>query len=354
MEKEEVVNINFFKKVWYSITKFEKYPEMATEGVWRAIQYLLVLSCIITVFITISSTISMKKNVNQITEYISDKLPEFSYSEGNVQMYSEESITIKDLGVSGIDAVYINTSIEDENEKAVFEEENKLKEGNIIYFYKDQVVIKIILSESNITSNSYTYKELMKMYLGEEIGESFSKADFIEFLKSSKMNTFYLKYAVSTFTLWIFVQLIGMIVDALEIAIFGLFTTMIAGIRMRFRALYNMAAYSLTLPIILNILYIVINYFIDFKIQYFQVAYITIAYIYLAAVIFILKDDFIKKMQEVQEIRQVQKEVGKEINEQDNKEEPSVEPNDEEKGEEDNENDEEKDNKNEEPDGSEA
>ena len=25
-EKYRVVNINFFKKVWYSITKFEKYP----------------------------------------------------------------------------------------------------------------------------------------------------------------------------------------------------------------------------------------------------------------------------------------------------------------------------------------
>ena len=40
-EKEEVVNINFFKKVWYSITKFEKYPEMATEGFGKAVKYLM-------------------------------------------------------------------------------------------------------------------------------------------------------------------------------------------------------------------------------------------------------------------------------------------------------------------------
>ena len=39
-EKYRVVNINFFKKVWYSITKFEKYPEMATEGLGRALKYL--------------------------------------------------------------------------------------------------------------------------------------------------------------------------------------------------------------------------------------------------------------------------------------------------------------------------
>ena len=40
----KVVKIGFFKKVWLSITKFESYPEMATEGVGRAISYLFKLS----------------------------------------------------------------------------------------------------------------------------------------------------------------------------------------------------------------------------------------------------------------------------------------------------------------------
>ena len=33
----------FFKKIWLSITKFERYPEMATEGVGKAISYLFKL-----------------------------------------------------------------------------------------------------------------------------------------------------------------------------------------------------------------------------------------------------------------------------------------------------------------------
>ena len=53
-EKYRVVNINFFKKVWYSITKFEKYPEMATEGLGRALKYLAMMCAFITVFMTIS------------------------------------------------------------------------------------------------------------------------------------------------------------------------------------------------------------------------------------------------------------------------------------------------------------
>ena len=50
-EREGVVNINFFKKIWYSITNFEKYPAMATEGLGRALKYLIGLTAIISMFL---------------------------------------------------------------------------------------------------------------------------------------------------------------------------------------------------------------------------------------------------------------------------------------------------------------
>lgn len=73
-------------------------------------------------------------------------------------------------------------------------------------------------------------------------------------------------------------------------------------------------------------------YFIDFKIKYFEVAYTTIAYIYLAAAIFILKDDFIKKMQEVMKIRQEQKNVREEIKRQEEKKEKKDKDDDKDEG----------------------
>ena len=42
-KREEYINLNFFQVIWYSITKFEKYPEMAALGVKRAIAYLMKL-----------------------------------------------------------------------------------------------------------------------------------------------------------------------------------------------------------------------------------------------------------------------------------------------------------------------
>ena len=59
-ENEEVVNIYFFKKVWYSISKFEQYPAMATEGLWRAIKYLTTLTIIVTIFLMIGSLLKIK------------------------------------------------------------------------------------------------------------------------------------------------------------------------------------------------------------------------------------------------------------------------------------------------------
>ena len=113
-----------------------------------------------------------------------------------------------------------------------------------------------------------------------------------------------------------------------------------------------MAVYSFTLPMILEIIYIIINYFTDFKIKYFQVAYTTIAFIYLAAAIFILKDDFIKKMQEVLRIKQEQKNVREEIKQQEEENDESEDGKDEDEQKK-KENDED-DNNDDEPQGSEA
>ena len=45
-EQNKTKKIGFFKKVWYSITKFERYPEMATEGVGSTFAYLAKLMLI--------------------------------------------------------------------------------------------------------------------------------------------------------------------------------------------------------------------------------------------------------------------------------------------------------------------
>jgi len=316
--KEKVVKIGFFKKVWYSITKFEQYPTMAMEGLKRAIKYLVMLTAIVTIFITLGSLIQMKMMVEDLAEYVQNNIPEFSYTNGNLAMEIDETMIIEDIQYIDIDRIAINTLIETDEQKQQMEKDN-LVVGTTVFFFNDEIILEIKTENDEIVRQSYTYNDFVTSYVGEYI-ENFDKADFLKFLRSDKMYTFYLSYGTSIFIYLLFINIMVALLDALEIAILGLITTTIARIRMKFVALYNIAIYSLTLPMILNIFYIVINYFTNFTITYFQVAYITIAYIYLAATIFILKDDFIRKMQEVEIIKQEQLKVREEINREEEKE----------------------------------
>ena len=348
MENKEEANINFFKKIWYSVTKFEQYPIMATEGLKRAIKYLVMLTAIATIFATIGALLQMKLLINDLAQYVQDNIPDFSYSNGKVSMESENEIIIEDVQYTGIDKIVINTLMETDEQKEQVEKDNLIT-GTMVFFFNDEIVLKAQTENGESARQVYTYSDFIANYTGKYI-EEFNKAEFVQYLTSGEMSNLYIQYGLAMFIYLLIVNIFVALLDSLEVALLGWITTTIARIRMRFSAIYAMAIYSLTLPMILNILYIVINYFMNFTITYFQVAYITIAYIYLAAVIFILKDDIIKKLQEVARIKQEQLKVSEEIKKEDQERKEEKEP--EEKQED--EKDKKEDNKNDEPQGSEA
>ena len=344
-KKQEIVNINFFKKIWYSITKFEQYPAMATEGLKRAIKYLVMLTAMVSIFVMIGSLLQMKTLINNLAQYVQDNIPEFSYSEGKISMEIEDTLVVDDVQYYGVDKIVVNTLTETDEEKEGIEKDNLIS-GTTIFFFKDEIILKTKSENNDVLRQPYTYSDFIANYTGENI-EKFNKAEFVQYLTSTKMTTFYGQYAVSIFIYLLIINIMVGLLDSLEIAILGWITATIARIKMKFVAIYNMAVYSQTLSMILNILYIVINYFTSFTITYFQVAYITIAYIYLAAAIFILKDELIKRMQEVEKIKQEQLKVKEEIKEGQEKKE-------EEENKEEQKEDKKEDNNGDEPQGSEA
>ena len=50
--RQQFFKMNFFKKIWYSISKFEKYPEMAALGVKKAILYFIEILFIMSIIYT--------------------------------------------------------------------------------------------------------------------------------------------------------------------------------------------------------------------------------------------------------------------------------------------------------------
>lgn len=152
-------------------------------------------------------------------------------------------------------------------------------------------------------------------------------AQGIEMLRSNNSTNIYLTIGF-TFFVYVFIYyfLYGLL-DALLVSFVGWITTKAVRIKMRYKSIFSMSIYALTLSTILNMIYITVNTLTGFTINYFQVAYNVIAYIYIATAILIIRSDFIEQQQELIKIVKEQAVVRKE-HEKENEEEPDKEDKD--------------------------
>lgn len=109
--------------------------------------------------------------------------------------------------------------------------------------------------------------------------------------------------------------------DILLLSVVGYLLSRIVGLKFKYSAIFNMSTYALTLPIILYMLYIVLNTLTGFYIKLFDIAYNAISYIYIATAMLMIKSDLIKRHMELAQVIKVQKEVQKEAEEEENREE---------------------------------
>lgn len=294
------------KKFIYSITKFEKYPEMSAEGVWAAIKYIMALMAVFAIVLSAGVTYQTYSYVNEVIGYAETELPEINYKDGNLEVKSEQAI----IDDTEIGKIIIDTSID--NEETINEYINSINaDENGMIFLKDKVIMKSILSTETTTTD---YKTLLSNYNIEKT--EFNKQDIINYARSTEFLSVYVAYFGTMFIYTFVVYLLSVLVDAVVLAVLGYVTSMFIKMKIRFVAIYNMTIYSFTLSIVLNAIYFIVNMFTGFTIEYFQVMYISIASIYLIAAIFIIKSDFIKKQQELIKIQEEQKNVKKEIEEQ--------------------------------------
>ncbi|MFR2196710.1 MAG: DUF1189 family protein [Clostridia bacterium] len=213
-KKEQFLKLNFFKKIWYSITKFEKYPELAALGVKKALIYFTELIVIFCVIYTGSYVYYVQK----------------------VETFEEENLSFS------------------------------------------QKVIKTMIKETG-SENEQINQAL-------EIADNYSGPSMVGALFVSAFISFWIAIFLDVFTL----------------SVFGLFTCLIAKIKMNYKAVFNMSVYAITLSLILRTIYVVVTMLTSFEIKYFDVMYVAVAYISLAAAIFLIKSDVIKKHLELMKI----------------------------------------------------
>ena len=303
-EYKELKGMGFFKKVKYSIFNIEKYPELATEGVGKAISYIAKLVVILAIVLSVWTLYQTYQMINEGINYIENEFPDFSYSDGMLTVDSEEAIVIENEQFGKI-IVDTNTDSE-ETINQYLNQINEYGAGAIVL--KNRVVLKNITMIGEV---SYNYKEsLDSMNLTE-----FSKQDVINYVQNGQINTLYFSLFISLFIYSFAMYFINTLWYAIIIGLVGYFTMWILKMKMRYVAVFNMSIYALTLSTILNILYLIVNMLFNFTIEYFSIMYVTVATIYLLAAIFILKTDLMKKQAEVMKIVEAEQIVKKEVEE---------------------------------------
>ena len=281
--------------------------------------YLVKIIIILTIVFCLGVVYQAYGVVNEGVEYLQNSFPEFSYKDSVLNIEGNMPIIIS-AEDSYVGETIIDTKTEDEN--TINDYVNKVTNaGGGIVILKDEIRIK---NPSVPGTISYSYEDISKT---TQITE-FNKQDVIDFAKSSQIISLYVSIFLAIFMYVFIMQFIATAWNAVILSIFGLFTAWVAKIKMRYVAIFNMSVYALTLSIILNILYIAINIFVPFEIEYFQVMYVTVAAIYLIAAIFILKSEFVKKQLEEKQKeddekkeRQEQKKKDKEKEEKERKKE---------------------------------
>lgn len=144
----------------------------------------------------------------------------------------------------------------------------------------------------------------------------------IQVIKTTNGTTLYTSLTIFAFIYFFCGFFIYNLISALIVSVIGLIISRLARIRLKYKPIYIMSIYALTLSIVLNCIYMVVNILTGFTIDYFSIVYDVLAYIYIVTAILIIKTDFIEQQQEILKIIEEQRKVEKEQVEKNPDEEP--------------------------------
>lgn len=303
VEKEEK-KPNFFKKVWYSIDKLDKYSELASYGIKSSLKYMLIFILVLSAIVSILQLYKTDEQVKKIANTISEKSPEFEYKDGKLSVDWQGETTDDDFGL-----VIVDTNTDDEDK--IKEYEDKIQqESNAVLILKDKAILiqPSGVGSSRIRSDN-KYEDLAKdLDLTE-----FNKEELIDHINGTGMYKLYGNLFFTLILEAIVVYIINMFAYVLLLALIGYMVEKILKLHIKFSAIFNMSIYALTLSMLLEIVYRIANSIWGYKMDAFSVMYVLIASIYIIAALFNIRDDMNKKQKELQKIRDAEKDVREEM-----------------------------------------
>lgn len=325
----------FFKSFWYAITNFEKYKEFAFNNSLDVFKYVVILLLLFSIIITFSLVVPIINTFNNSMDYFKNEFPDLTYSEGKLTVDSEEPIYLEDKDLDAV--VIVDTNVTEE-EKAKYIEEQKVHATSILIF-SDELVVKT----TALTSYSiYEYTQL-----DDSLGvDTFNKQDILNNFTGNQTYKVYISIYLFLFVLILLTYTVMLFIDIVILSILAFIISKIYKVSLRYSNCIKISVYALTLPLLLQLIYVYVNTFTGFTIEYFAIMYDIISYIYVITAILIIKNDLakqdigaigevkIEKIDDSDEIitndeveKQKEEKKKKEEEKKKNKENPGAEPN---------------------------
>ena len=274
----------FFKSFWYAITNFEKYKEFAFNNSLDVFKYVVILLLLFSIIITFSLVVPIINAFNNSMDYFKNEFPDLTYSEGKLTVDSEEPIYLEDKDLDAV--VIVDTNVTEE-EKAKYIEEQKVHATSILIF-SDELVVK------NAALTSYSISEYTK--LDDSLGvDTFNKQDILNNFTGDKAYKVYISIYLFLFVLILLTYTVMLFIDIVILSILAFIISKIYKVSLRYSNCIKISVYALTLPLLLQLIYVYVNTFTGFTIEYFAIMYDIISYIYVITAILIIKNDLAKQ-----------------------------------------------------------
>lgn len=291
----------FFKRAKNAIINFDEYQNLSKEKVGTTLKYFFKLMIIFSIIISVFLTARLYKEVETIKTSFANECPDFKIENNTLIIDAENNKYEKDFEYE-----FLGLIIDAENTDLTEEQEEKYQ--RIIAFYKDKIVMK-----TQDAKTSMTYEDISK---NQDIN-GLSKQKILDYANSNAMISIYSAFLISTVLIIFIAYSIQIIIDILLLSIIGIIMSKIARVNLKYKEVFNMSVYALTLSIVLYLIYMCANIMTGITIKYFDLAYQIISYIYIITAILMIKSDLIKQQIEVGKIVEEQKKVREEKQQED-------------------------------------
>lgn len=297
---------SFFKKVYMSIFKIEKYPQLASKKIGAVLSYMIKLLAIFTIIVSFCLVYETKQELGQTIKYIEENIPDFTFENNILKLQEESEVVLENDDNILFSTIIIDTN-SDISEETLNNYKNKIQNvSNGIVFLDNKLIINIATTNQII---EYPYEEITQNNQTEKIDKQY----LLNYFTGNNLVLIYIGIFIITYIYVFMIYFISILLDVILLGMFAYVTALLMRLHLRFVAMCKIAIHSLTLPILLNSLAIILETFFDFKIQYFEIMYIGIACIYIVAAILMIKSDVIKSKEELAKIIEEQAKVKMEL-----------------------------------------